>query len=116
MATPRLDPLRDLEQRADPFGILASCREVQSAWLGKPGLLAKETGKLLSGALLLQQQAIHRFLGGDGKDAVTPVAEDERFQDPIWTENAALDTLKEYYLLWTRWLEDAIFEAPGVED
>jgi len=116
MDNPRNNPMKDLEQRADPFGILASCREVQSAWLGKPNLLAEETEKLLSGALLLQQQAINRFLGGDGADTVSPVAEDERFRDPIWTENAGLNTLKQYYLLWTRWLEDAIFEAPGVED
>ncbi len=116
MDTPYLKSAKDAEQRVDPFGILSSCREVQAAWLGKPNRLAEETGKLLSGALLLQQQAVNRFLGGDGKDAVAPVAEDERFRDPIWTENASLDTLKEFYLLWTRWLEDAIFTTPGVED
>jgi len=95
METPQRNPMGEAEQQADPFGILASCREVQSAWLGKPGLLAKETGKLLNGALVLQQQAIHRFLGGDQDDTVASVAEDERFRDPIWTENAALDTLKQ---------------------
>jgi poly[(R)-3-hydroxyalkanoate] polymerase subunit PhaC len=41
---------------------------------------------------------------------------DERFQDPLWTHNPYLDTLKEIYLLYIHWLEDAVYQTPGVQD
>jgi polyhydroxyalkanoate synthase len=105
-----------LEANLDPFGVLSAVQEVQKAWLGNPQALSEEVRRLAEGVLKLQEHSLRRFAGSDEADAFPPVPEDERFRDPIWTENPCLDTLKESYLLWTRWLEDAIFKTPGVED
>ncbi len=105
-----------LEANLDPFGILSAVGEVQRAWLGNPQALSEEVRRLAEGVLRLQEHAARRFAGSEEADAFPPVPEDERFRDRIWTENPYLDTLKESYLLWTRWLEDAIFQTPGVED
>ena len=107
---------KTLQDNIDPFGILPACWEVQKAWLSNPSRLVEETARLTEGALRVQHQLCQRLCGENNGDLIPPVERDERFQDAIWTENAYLDALKQYYLLWTRWLEDSIFDSPGVEE
>ena len=69
-----------------------------------------------AGLLEVQQQVAKRAVGNFVPDSVTPVSEDERFRDRAWTENPWFDFLKEYYLLCTRAIEDAIFTTPDVSE
>jgi polyhydroxyalkanoate synthase len=97
----------------DPFGITAACTEVHRAWCSHPALLREELTRFSVQALALstwQRQAGQ----GNGKDLLPPVIYDERFQHPLWTQNPYFDTLKEVYLLYTRWLEDAIYKTPAL--
>lgn len=99
----------------DPFGIFEACSRVQNAWLAHPRELSEQLSKLCSESWALQTW--QRMVGGfEHDDLIPPVRYDERFQDPVWTENPFLDTIKEFYLLYTHWLEDAIFETPDVPD
>ena len=99
----------------DPFGIVSSCWEVQRAWLRHPRELTQEFTKLAAGIWALQTWQC--MAGGRRHaDLIPPVRYDERFQDPIWTDNPFLDMLKEVYLLYLHWLEDAIYETPDVPD
>ena len=99
----------------DPFGIVSSCLEIQNAWLRHPRDLADELTKLGTNMWALQIWQ-RMFSVGVLKDLIPPVKYDERFQDPIWTQNPHLDTLKEIYLLYIHWLEDAIYKTPDVSD
>lgn len=99
----------------DPFGILSSCWQVQKAWLGHPQKLAEELTKLTAEIWSLEEWQLLTGAGAHG-DLFPAVNYDERFEFPVWTENPYLDTLKETYLLYTRWLEDAIFETPDVPE
>lgn len=47
-------------------------------------------------------------------DLVPPHTYDERFQDNAWNANPYLNTVKEIYLLYVHWLEDAIYNTPAV--
>lgn len=99
----------------DPFGIVSSCWEVQKAWLAHPCELTSELTKLgteLWALQIWQQMYAH----GIHQDLIPAKRYDERFQDPIWTENSTLDTLKELYLIYIHWLEDAIYKTPHVPD
>jgi polyhydroxyalkanoate synthase len=99
----------------DPFGITAACREVHRAWCSHPALLREELTRFNVQAIALatwQRQAGQ----GNGKDLIPPVIYDERFQHPLWTESPYFDTLKEMYLLCTRWLEDAIYRTPDTPE
>jgi polyhydroxyalkanoate synthase len=99
----------------DPFGIISSCWEVQEAWLQHPRDLAGELIKLGTGLGTLQiWQRMSRV--GLQNDLIPADSYDERFQDPIWTHNPYFDTLKEIYLLYIHWLEDAVYHTPGVQD
>lgn len=99
----------------DPFGILSSCLEVQKAWLEHPNLLTDQYWKLATQMTALESWQ-YWTSGAFHADLFPAVEYDKRFQLADWEENPALDTLKEMYLMTTRWLEDAIFETPGVDD
>ena len=110
------DQIEALGKTLDPFGIAHCCHEVQRAWLEHPHDLAEALSKLGAGLWALQMQGWQRFAGVPADDLVPAVGYDERFQDPIWTENAYLNTVKQHYLLTTHWLEDAIYNTPGATD
>jgi polyhydroxyalkanoate synthase len=105
-----------LRKTVDPFGIASSLLQVQEAWLRQPKALTSELGKLGRELWYLQRQSFQRMLGVTSEDAFPAAERDERFQAEIWTENPYLDTIKEYYLLYTRWLEDAVFTTPDLTD
>lgn len=99
----------------DPFGITAACGEVQKAWWTHPFPLSQELTRLNAGVLALATWQRAAGLPQHG-DLIPPVVYDERFQHPLWTKNPVLDTLKEAYLLYTRWLEDSIYATPEVAE
>ncbi len=106
---------KKLNFNLDPFGILSSCWQVQKAWLSHPQKLTEELAKLEAEIWSLEEW--QRITGAGSHGDLFPAAPyDERFQLSNWTENPYLDTLKESYLLYTRWLEDAIFETPDVPE
>lgn len=103
---------------ADPFGIAAACYDVQYAWWTEPALLADRLLQLGAGHAELYnlgwRRLCHILYGMEVEDAFPAVQDDERFQEPIWTQNPGFDFLKESYLAHTRWLEDAIEQTPSV--
>lgn len=101
---------------ADPFGMFDACWQVQKAWLNQPQALSQKLLDLGSGLAGLQVQTACQLLGRNGCDLIPAVRYDERFQEPIWTENPFFDHLKEVYLLSTHWLEDSIYETPDLEE
>src|SRR3712207_9308572 len=53
-------------------------------------------------------------------EAAEPVAEpepkDNRFKDPEWSENPIFDFLKQAYLISSRWAEDLVENADGLDE
>ena len=108
--------LRSFRQTFDPFGVIESYWQVQRAWWQHPQELAEELTQLRDGMWQEYSSSWQRFTG-IGEGAVIPAAEhDERFQDRIWEENAYLASIRDCYLLGTRWLMDAVHATPGVSD
>ena len=103
-----------LNQSVDPFGIGASFDKVTEGWLTHPAELATELAKLARELQQLQLHAWQTACGLAPPHAVKAVPDDTRFADPLWTELPAFSLLQQYYLLYTRWLQEALFETPGV--
>jgi len=49
----------------------------------------------------LQWHTGKRMLGLPSADPVSPVADDARFVDPVWTASPTWDLVKEWYLAFT---------------
>lgn len=106
--------LGKLGKIADPYGILGLFAEVQKAWAEHPQEMTEAMNKLASDLTAVQWQGLHRVLGMDDEDPIPPNQQDERFAHPAWQEVPALDMLKEYYLLYFRWLEGAVYHTPDI--
>ena len=99
----------------DPFDIIGSSLAVQQAWLRQPERLAA----ILQGLALDTHRVHDRFartsLGIPSEPAIPAVIRDQRFQDPAWIDHPGFAYLKEIYLLYGRWLEDAIYATEGID-
>ena len=100
----------------DPFGIMPVCMSILEAWSRHPDQLQERMQDFYSGLMDVQRQVIQRSMGNFIPDSVAPVMADERFRDQAWTESPWFDFLKEYYLLCTRTVEDAIYSTPDVPE
>jgi len=101
-----------IHQAMDPFGIGASFRKAAEGWLANPEQLAAALSKLTRDVQSLQLNAWQTATGLKPDPVLIPKPDDERFTDPVWNESAPLSLLKQYYLLYTHWLEEALFDAP----
>jgi polyhydroxyalkanoate synthase len=104
------------QERIDPLGITTSLINAQTAWMMHPQELSRAIGALSSKVIALQAHLLRRAFGMPSEDVVTPHADDARFTDPVWREAPTWDILKESYLAYTHWLEDMLFETPGLCD
>jgi polyhydroxyalkanoate synthase len=107
------DMTMSLEQRFDPFGVTTSLLNAQMVWLMHPQELLRAMSAMSNDILALQQQLARRALGMPAEDSVKVQAGDARFADPIWSESATWDIVKESYLAITHRIEDMLFETPG---
>lgn len=107
-----VEKMDQLRQTLDPFGIAASFRQVTEGWLANPDKLAEQLAQLTRDMQALQLNAWQAAVGLKPEPLVRARPDDERFADPAWADVPAFAALKQYYLLYTRWLEDALFDAP----
>jgi len=105
-----------ISKAADPYGVTTSLLNAQMAWMVHPQELLRAASALSGDLLALQTHVMRRALGMPSADVIVPNPEDVRFADPIWTDAATWDIIKEWYLAFTRRLEDMFFETPGLSD
>lgn len=105
-----------LVTRFDPFGIGVPIAHAQLAWVLHPQELGERMFQLSADILELQAHTLRRSLGLPSDDPVPPRADDARFVDPVWTESATWDLVKEWYLAVTHHVQDILYETPALSD
>ena len=90
--------------------------EVSQAWLRDPSGWAAAQTDLFSNFATLWQTTAQAMAGVDVQPVAEPEPGDNRFKDPEWTENHYFNFLKQAYLLSSRWAEDVIADAEGIDD
>lgn len=103
-----------LGQAVDPFGIGSAFSDVAQGWLANPTRLASSLADFTRDVQAMQLSAWQAALGLQTTPVVKSAPDDARFADAAWTEQPAFALLKNYYLLYTHWLQEALFESPGV--
>ncbi|MDR2882133.1 MAG: alpha/beta hydrolase [Azoarcus sp.] len=86
----------------------------QLAWLAHPQELAQHCIHLSTDLWKLQVHTLHRMLGFPSEDPISPHPDDVRFADPVWTESASWDLIKEWYLAFTHNMQDMLYDTPGL--
>jgi polyhydroxyalkanoate synthase len=110
---PILSPLA--RSSLDPFDIIGSSLAVQQAWLRQPERLAATLQGLALDASRVHERFAQSSLGVPSEPVVPAVIHDQRFQNSAWTNQPGFAYLKEMYLLYGRWLEDAIHATEGID-
>jgi len=100
----------------DPYGVTTSLLNAQMAWMMHPQELTRAVNALSGDLFALQSHVTRRAMGLPSTDVITPHGDDARFANPLWTESASWDIIKEWYLAFTHRLQDMYFETPGMSD
>ena len=102
------------EAMFDPFGVIAPLTHANLAWLLHPQEFSERWLRFCSEFLTLQMHTAARLAGRGGADFVKPQPDDTRFADPVWSNDVPSDLAKQWYLFFTRQIEDALFDTPGL--
>ena len=108
------DRVGKLDQTLDPFGMAKSYAQVAQGWAAHPAELANALGGLARDLQALQINVWQAACGLSPAPAIAAAPDDKRFADPLWSAHPAFSALKQYYLLYTHWLQEELFDTPGV--
>ena len=100
----------NLQTMLDPMGIVAPILHAQFAWLSHPTELSALVARTMNEVGSLELHSLERLAGQKVPDVVPAQADDTRFADPAW-EQPAWSLLKEWYLFYTRAVQDEIGRA-----
>ncbi|MEW9805324.1 class I poly(R)-hydroxyalkanoic acid synthase [Mesorhizobium sp. ZMM04-5] len=103
---------------AEPMAdMVKTFSKVTEYWLSDPSRALEAQTRLFAGYLTVWGNAIsHARTGEPPPDAIVPDQGDRRFQDPDWGRNAFFDFLKQAYLVTSRWANDLVERADGLDD
>ena len=111
----RLQAIRETgESIVDPLGVMLPLAHAHAAWLLHPQELAGVALKFSGDMARLQWQAWKRAFGLPGEQVVAPHPDDQRFADPIWNQSQVWALVRDWYLIFTRHVQDALYETPGL--
>ncbi len=87
-------------------------------WLGDPQRALEAQTRLFAGYMTVWANAIQKVTANTEApdDAVKPERGDKRFQDPEWGRNAFFDFLKQAYLVTSRWANELVEHAEGLDE
>jgi polyhydroxyalkanoate synthase len=114
-----LKPRENGEAKDKPPGELAEMvktfTSVAEYWMSDQTRATELQMKMGKAYLDLWASASRRLAGEQGQPAIEPAPRDKRFKDPEWKSNQFFDFLLQLYLLTTRWAQDLVRDAEGLD-
>lgn len=96
--------------------VIKTFASVAEYWMADKERAADLQQKLGKAYLDLWGSAMRRMAGeGEVKPAIEPSPRDKRFHDPEWKSNQFFDFVMQLYLLTTRWANDLVRNAEGLD-
>jgi polyhydroxyalkanoate synthase len=102
---------------ASPMAIGAAFMEMTARIMADPSRLVEAQLALWQDAMTLWQRTAERLAGGTGtaEPVIQSAAEDRRFRDKAWSDNAVFDFIKQSYLLTARTIQSVVQKLEGVD-
>src|ERR1700712_1392001 len=95
--------------------VIKTFSTVAEYWLSDQTRAAELQMKLGKAYLDLWGSSMRRLAGEEAPPAIAPAPRDKRFADPEWKSNQFFDFVMQAYLLSTRWANDLVREAEGLD-
>jgi polyhydroxyalkanoate synthase len=102
------------EALADPLGMWAPIQHAHAGWMVHPMELAEATAATAADMATLWMHTASKYMRPSTPDVVQPQHDDQRFADPVWSQDPNWSVLKQWYLFYTRHVQDALFNTPGL--
>jgi polyhydroxyalkanoate synthase len=84
-------------------------------WLSDSSRSSEIQTRLAKDYLDLWGSAVRRMAGEEATPAISPAPRDKRFADPEWRSNQFFDFIMQLYLLTTRWAQQLVRDAEGLD-
>jgi polyhydroxyalkanoate synthase len=102
---------------ADPAAIGAAFFELAARMMADPAKLVQAQMALWNDYMALWQRTTQRMLGGgNAEPVIEAAADDRRFRDHAWSDNALFDYIKQSYLLTARTIQGAVKDVGGLDE
>jgi len=115
--------LKPIEERRGNVGaademsdMVKTLVHVTEKWLIDPQKAIEAQSRLGVSFMDIWTTNLRRMQGEAVEPAMKPAAKDGRFADEEWSENAYFDFLKQAYLATSRWAEDMVEDAEGIDE
>src|ERR1700754_2508528 len=95
--------------------VIKTFSTVADYWLSDQTRAAELQMKLGKAYPDLWGSSMRRLVGEEAQPAIAPAPRDKRFADPEWKSNQFFDFVMQAYLLSTRWANDLVREAEGLD-
>src|ERR1700710_2127882 len=95
--------------------VIKTFSTVADYWLSDQTRAAELQMKLGRAYLDLWGSSMRRLVGEAAPPAIAPAPRDKRFADPEWKSNQFFEFVMQAYLLSTRWANDLVREAEGLD-
>ncbi|HEV2558812.1 MAG TPA: class I poly(R)-hydroxyalkanoic acid synthase [Microvirga sp.] len=89
---------------------------VAERWLVDPQKTLEAQTKLGTQFFQLWASSLQRVQGATVAPVAAPEPKDSRFADPQWSESPVFDFLKQAYLILSRWAEEMVEAADGLDE
>jgi polyhydroxyalkanoate synthase subunit PhaC len=96
--------------------VVKTLAKVGDFWLRDPERATHAQSRLINGYVNLWQSSLKRMMGEPSRPAAEPDPGDKRFQNPEWQNNQFFDFVKQLYLISSRWANELVDEASGLDD
>jgi len=112
---PREEGKRDDELADEVTEVVKTLGYVAEYWLEDPQRAVAVQNRLGKAYLDLWAAAAKRLAGEQTVPVIAPEPNDKRFADPEWSSNQFYDFVKQAYLLTTRWADQLVKDAAGLD-
>jgi polyhydroxyalkanoate synthase len=96
--------------------IMKTVGQISEYWSSDPARMIEAQTRLWGNYLTIWNAALHRTAGEAPEQEVAPAVNDKRFADPQWSDNPMFDALKQIYLATSRWAQELVEGAEGVDE
>jgi polyhydroxyalkanoate synthase subunit PhaC len=114
-----LKPNADGEARDKPPNelteLVKTFSTVAEYWLSDPDRASEIQTRIGKAYLDLWGNSVRRLAGEAASPVIEPAPRDKRFADPEWKSNQFFDFMLQLYLLTTRWANDLVRDAEGLD-
>ena len=101
---------------ADPLNVGQAFLEMTQKLMTNPMAMVQAQMTLWQDYMNLWSTTTRRLLGEEAGPVISPAADDRRFKDPTWSENAVFDFIKQSYLLSARYMQSTVQEVEGLDN